>query len=145
MSLELAALPPSELAAHLAQPFNAQLVNEERWYGMSHLHDACVKGDIEHVRILVRFGACVNATNAGGETPVHLAARRGMISIAEELRRSGADFHALDLSGNFPASRRHLLSHRHHSSLTIVILVTIVIAIVLYQHCHHRHHHHHRR
>ena len=43
--MELAAFSPSELTAFLSQPFNAHVVNEERWYGMSHLHDVCVKGE----------------------------------------------------------------------------------------------------
>ena len=99
MSVELAAFSPAELTAFLAQPFNAGVVNEERWYGMTHLHDACVKGGLAHVQILIRFGADVNAANAGGETPMHLAARRGIVANAEELRIAGADFLALDQAG----------------------------------------------
>ena len=101
MSVELAAFSPGELTAYLSQPFNASVVNEERWYGMTHLHDACVKGGLQHVQILLRFGAHVNAANAGGETPFHLAARRGMISLTEELRRADADVQCRDQSGRY--------------------------------------------
>lgn len=95
-SIELAAFSSSELTAFLSQPFNAHVVNEERWYGMSHLHDVCVKGNFDQVQILIRFGADVNAANAGGETPAHLAARRGIVAIIDELRKSGADLNARD-------------------------------------------------
>ena len=98
-SIELAAFSSSELTAFLSQPFNAHVVNEERWYGMSHLHDVCVKGNFDQVKILIRFGADVNAANAGGETPAHLAARRGIVAIIDELRKSGADLNARDQAG----------------------------------------------
>ena len=99
-SVELAAFSSSELIDFLSQSFNAHVVNEERWYGMSHLHDVCVKGNLEQVKILIRFGADVNAANAGGETPTHLAARRGIVAIIEELRKSGADLNTRDQSSN---------------------------------------------
>ena len=98
-SLELIGFSPSELAAYLSQPGNRHVVNEDRWYGMTHLHDACVKGSPAQVQALVRFGADVSAANAGGETPLHLGARRGIVAIAEELRKAGADLHARDQSG----------------------------------------------
>ena len=97
--VELASFTPPELTAFLSQPFNASCVNERRWYGMSHLHDVCVKGSLDQVRILIEFGARVNAANAGGETPAHLAARRGIVPIIEELRKSGADLRARDQAG----------------------------------------------
>jgi len=58
------------------------------------------------VRMLVRAGADVNA--CGGvtrATPLHMAARRGFVQIAQTLIECGADIHARDKKGATPLQR----------------------------------------
>jgi truncated hemoglobin YjbI len=60
----------------------------------------------ELVKILVRAGADVNA--AGGvtkATPLHMAARRGHLAIAQALLANGASLHAVDSKGVTPLQR----------------------------------------
>lgn len=60
----------------------------------------------EIVRLLVRAGADVNA--CGGvtrATPLHMAARRGFVEVAEALLDCGADVAARDRSGVTPLER----------------------------------------
>lgn len=61
---------------------------------------------VEIVHVLVRAGANVNA--AGGVkhcTPLHMAARRGNLSVASALLESGADIEAHDSKGDTPLRR----------------------------------------
>ncbi|MEZ5353506.1 MAG: ankyrin repeat domain-containing protein [Bryobacteraceae bacterium] len=58
------------------------------------------------VRVLVKAGAAVNA--CGGvtrATPLHMAARRGHVAIAEALLDCGAAIHARDARGDTPLQR----------------------------------------
>ena len=58
------------------------------------------------VRLLVNGGALVNAANGVKHcTPLHMAARRGNIEIAEALIDCGADLEARDTLGHTPLRR----------------------------------------
>lgn len=66
----------------------------------------CTSDGAETVRLLVKAGALIDA--AGGVqrcTPLHMAARRGNVSIARALLDCGANIHAKDRRGDTPLRR----------------------------------------
>lgn len=117
---DLSNFSPNELHAYLSNPLNNVDFNEERWYGMSHLHDACVKSSPENVRILLEHGHAFNISNMGGETPFHLAARRGIVKITQELKRAGADVFVLDKLGR---SALHFAAFGGHTMMINYLLL----------------------
>jgi truncated hemoglobin YjbI len=66
----------------------------------------CRTGGAAIVRTLIRHGADVNACkNVKRCTPLHMAARRGNLQIAEALLDAGADLEARDSHGDTPLQR----------------------------------------
>jgi len=66
----------------------------------------CAVGGGEVVRALVRAGADVNACDGAKRcTPLHMAARRGNVEIAEALLDCGANIDARDRGGDTPLRR----------------------------------------
>ena len=64
------------------------------------LHHAAGEGDLDAVKLFVsRNASLVNARNALGRAPLHLAALNRETSVAEFLLDSGADVNAKDLCG----------------------------------------------
>ena len=58
------------------------------------------------VRLLAEAGTDVNAVSgAGGQTPLHMAARRGNLAVAEALLAAGADIDPQDRKGETPLRR----------------------------------------
>jgi len=55
------------------------------------LHLACVGGSRDTVQLLIDSGASLNQTNLSGEAPIHIAAQRGFVPIAELLLANGVD------------------------------------------------------
>jgi ankyrin repeat protein len=75
-------------------------------------------GDI--VRMLLRFGANINAINQGGETPLHLAvAYEFNDDIVRMLLRFGANINAQDNNGNTPL---HIAASRGHIGVVQVLV-----------------------
>lgn len=61
---------------------------------------------LESLLLLIEHGARVNqVTGVGGMTPLHMAARRGNVAIAEVLLAAGADIEARDSKGESPLRR----------------------------------------
>ena len=48
------------------------------------------------IALLVRYGADVNMRNIEGESPLHIACQRGLVSCVEKLIKLKADVWALD-------------------------------------------------
>ena len=59
--------------------------------GRSALHLASGGGHVEIVKLLIERGANVEAKDAAGETPLHVAVAKGRAACVAELLRSGAD------------------------------------------------------
>lgn len=61
------------------------------------LHFAAAAGQAKTTKLLIQYGADVNAHNkADGFTPLHYAATEGYVDIAKLLINSGADIEAVD-------------------------------------------------
>ncbi|XP_030849658.1 serine/threonine-protein phosphatase 6 regulatory ankyrin repeat subunit A-like [Strongylocentrotus purpuratus] len=59
--------------------------------GKGALHDACVKGDLNAIKLLINAGADVDVKSTNNSTPLLLAAEYGHQSCVEELISYGAD------------------------------------------------------
>uniref|UniRef100_UPI004072FD1C Kinesin-like protein KIF18A, DARPin fusion protein n=1 Tax=synthetic construct TaxID=32630 RepID=UPI004072FD1C len=75
------------------------------------LLEAARAGQDDEVRILMANGADVNATDASGLTPLHLAATYGHLEIVEVLLKHGADVNAIDIMGSTPLHLAALIGH----------------------------------
>jgi len=69
------------------------------------IHEAADKGDAQEVRrVLAGAPQAVNATNAVGYTPLHIAAMRGHFAVAEVLVASNAVLDSFDKDGVAPVA-----------------------------------------
>jgi ankyrin repeat protein len=67
--------------------------------GLSALHWAAERGDLEAARVLIAAGASLDAgTRIGRYTPLHLASRGGHAAVVEALLEAGADPNAVTTS-----------------------------------------------
>jgi ankyrin repeat protein len=83
-------------------------VKEQR-EGVTPLHCAAIRGNLETVRILVQHNADIKAKCFDGKTPLHCASERGHLDVVRLLLGSGADVNARKDDGSTPlhgASRR---------------------------------------
>jgi ankyrin repeat protein len=78
--------------------FNAKL----DVYESTSLHYAAFHGKTEVVRLLIRSGANINATNRDLKTPLHMAASNGYASTARCLVEGGANLMAKNVDGLTP-------------------------------------------
>ncbi|XP_056000947.1 serine/threonine-protein phosphatase 6 regulatory ankyrin repeat subunit A-like isoform X2 [Ostrea edulis] len=63
------------------------------------LYFACENGHIDVVRLLISFGANINACDSSGKSPLSVAAENRFHSIVEALISAGADTNTSDYSG----------------------------------------------
>ena len=61
----------------------------------SSLHEAAEAGNLEEVKGLIEEGANVNSKDTFGETPLHVAARKGYRGVMEYLISKGAEVDTL--------------------------------------------------
>ncbi|ELW64052.1 ankyrin repeat domain-containing protein 53 [Tupaia chinensis] len=64
------------------------------------------------IRYLLEQGAALNAQTCNGSTPLHLAAREGLLACVKFLVQSGADVHARDAMGCKPIDLCKIWNHR---------------------------------
>lgn len=67
--------------------------------GQLGLHRACLRGDVEVVRLLLQHGADVNAVNDYNETPLHYACKRANLVVLQCMIEHGADILSEDRAG----------------------------------------------
>jgi ankyrin repeat protein len=70
--------------------------------------------------LLIERGADLAVPDAGGHTPLHIAAEGGYVPIAKALLDRGADAHAVDLEDQTPLSRA---TTRRHTAIIDLINV----------------------
>jgi len=75
------------------------LINSVGWHGMTPLHRASTRGNLEILEILLGYGAKVNAVNGFGETPLHFACQTASLRFIRILVENGADIKILDNGG----------------------------------------------
>ncbi|XP_034046510.1 protein phosphatase 1 regulatory subunit 27 [Thalassophryne amazonica] len=71
--------------------------------GMAALHEAVLTGNLEVVKLLVKYGADVHQRDEDGWTPLHMACSDGYPKIASYLLSVGASPEAKNESGEKPA------------------------------------------
>ncbi|XP_061761795.1 protein phosphatase 1 regulatory subunit 27 [Nerophis ophidion] len=71
--------------------------------GMAALHEAVLTGNLEVVKLLVKYGADVHQRDEDGWTPLHMACSDGFPQIASYLLSIGASKEAENESGEKPA------------------------------------------
>jgi ankyrin repeat protein len=75
-------------------------VNAPHGDGMTALHWAAKRGDIDIARMLLSARANVAAvTRIGAHTPLHVASRSGSAAVVKALLEAGADVHAITTTG----------------------------------------------
>jgi ankyrin repeat protein len=71
----------------------------------------------EHLIILIENQETVNAADAEGKTPLHLAAHKGHRGVAELLRRRKARINAKDAAGSTPLQAAEAQGHEDVAEL----------------------------
>ncbi|XP_047216032.1 protein phosphatase 1 regulatory subunit 27-like [Girardinichthys multiradiatus] len=71
--------------------------------GMAALHEAVLTGNLEVVKLLIKYGADVHQRDEDGWTPLHMACSDGYPEIARYLLSMGASTEAQNESGEKPA------------------------------------------
>ncbi len=78
-------------------------INAAQGDGMTALHWAAFKGDVEMAQMLLKAGASLKATTRlGNYTPLLVAARNGHAAVIQELIKAGADPNAATTHGTTP-------------------------------------------
>lgn len=81
-----------------------ELINEKNSEGLTALHYACDRGNLEMVQFLVEEGANVNIQDSYGETPLHVAKIADELEIINYLLTKGADMNKKNFDGFTPYS-----------------------------------------
>ncbi|XP_027198545.2 protein phosphatase 1 regulatory subunit 16A-like [Dermatophagoides pteronyssinus] len=70
--------------------------------GLTALHQCCIDNCEEMMRLLIEFGANVNAKDSEQWTPLHAAATCGHLNLIKLLIENNADLLAVNADGNMP-------------------------------------------
>ncbi|XP_020043747.1 protein phosphatase 1 regulatory subunit 27 [Castor canadensis] len=71
--------------------------------GLAALHEAVLSGNLECVKLLVKYGADIHQRDETGWTPLHIACSDGYPDIARYLISLGADRDAANDDGDLPS------------------------------------------
>ncbi|XP_035679460.1 protein phosphatase 1 regulatory subunit 16A-like isoform X1 [Branchiostoma floridae] len=88
-----------EVAELLKSGVSPDMTNSD---GLTPLHQCCIEGSEEMMKVLVEAGANVNAVDCELWTPLHAAATCGHINLVRYLINNGADVLAVNADGNMP-------------------------------------------
>ena len=76
-------------------------------------HAALAGGHEQVALLLIERAAPIDAQDAGGHTPLHIAAESGLLGPAKALLERGADPHAVDAEDMTPLARAAARNHTH--------------------------------
>ncbi|KAK3349516.1 ankyrin repeat protein, partial [Lasiosphaeria hispida] len=76
------------------------------------LHTAAARGNTSGIRLLLKWGAELEARDKDGEAPLHTAARAGKVAAVSLLLDHGANIDARDAGGWTPVHRAAWNNHR---------------------------------
>ena len=76
-------------------------VNAQDEHGLTSLHTAAARGEVEEVRRLVEAGADLDTRNTWGMTAARCAALGGNLDIVRRLQEHGADINIADQAATF--------------------------------------------
>ncbi|XP_061162318.1 protein phosphatase 1 regulatory subunit 16A-like isoform X2 [Saccostrea echinata] len=83
----------------LSAGVNPDVTNED---GLTALHQCCIDDNEEMLKLLLEFGASVNARDTELWTPLHAAATCGHVHLCRYLIDKGAELLAVNADGNMP-------------------------------------------
>ncbi|KAK3085721.1 hypothetical protein FSP39_007780 [Pinctada imbricata] len=83
----------------LSAGVNPDVTNED---GLTALHQCCIDDNEEMLKLLLEFGALVNARDSELWTPLHAAATCGHVHLCKHLIDKGAELLAVNADGNMP-------------------------------------------
>ena len=69
------------------------------WHGLTPLHKAGLRGDLQVTKLIIEHGGNVNEPNEYGETPLHYACKRGNPVNIHMMMQAGGDIRAADNQG----------------------------------------------
>ena len=88
-------------------------------HGSTALHSAANDGHFEASKLLIKYGAEVDARNEFGWSPLHYAVRRGDCSVVKLLLQHGASPNALDEKNQTPL---HVVAQEDHTDVLEILI-----------------------
>ncbi|KAL1129233.1 hypothetical protein AAG570_013762 [Ranatra chinensis] len=88
-----------EVRRLLMKGVSSDTTNED---GLTALHQCCIDNNEEMMKLLLEFGANVNAEDSEKWTPLHAAATCGHLHLVKHLIANGANLLAVNADGNMP-------------------------------------------
>lgn len=99
---------------------NPNIKTSIRWYhGWTPLHIAVYERNLDIVRLLIKYGANINAKTYNRETPLHIAVYEGHWDVAKLLIDHGADVNARNNNGSTPL---HIAAERGFLDIVQLLL-----------------------
>ena len=103
------------------EDINGEFDENDYLKGIRPLHAAAYFNQIETVQLLLERGAVPNATDAYGQTALHMACRKGLYAITEMLLQAGADPDMRE--GRYGDTPLLLGTRRGQESVIILLLI----------------------
>ncbi|XP_013085828.2 protein phosphatase 1 regulatory subunit 16A-like isoform X2 [Biomphalaria glabrata] len=88
-----------EVRRLLENKVSPDVTNED---GLTSLHQCCIDDNEEMLKLLLEYGANVNACDSEMWTPLHAAATCGHVNLCRHLIERGAELLAVNADGNMP-------------------------------------------
>jgi len=87
------------------------VVNMVNIHGRTPIHYAALNGDLEVVKLLLKYNANVNPDDNGGYSPLYYAATYGHLEVVKHIVNQGANVNQINNRGNSPMHDALLKGH----------------------------------